>query len=360
MTDAGAVRAPGRALRALAALYGGAAALRNRLYDGGVLPSFRAPVPVLSLGNLTFGGSGKTPAAIWLAGALERAGERVGVVSRGYGGQRAHEPLVVARGAACLADVSAAGDEPLLVALEARPHVVVVGRDRVAAAAEAAAAGATVVVLDDGFQHRRLARDLDIVLVGGAWLSGRAEGTADLPREPAAALARADVVLLTADAADGPAPAGPLAGPDVPPRVRAALARRPGPSPLVVRAVRVPGRVTGADGTALTLAGRRVLAVCGIARPGSFAATLHGLGATVAEHLVFADHHPYSAADAERIARRARDTGAELVVTTAKDRLRWPAGAPAPAVASIVLEVPAEGAVLACVRARLDAARGAR
>lgn len=340
------------ALAPLALAYRGLAALRNAAYDHGLVAAHAAGVPVVSVGNLTFGGSGKTPAALWLARELAARGARPALVSRGYGGTRDADPLVVARGATVCADARTAGDEPVLFAQARVAHVVVVGHDRVAAARRARDEGATVVVLDDGFQHRRLARDLDVVLVDhDAALDALPARPVDALREPVSGLARAGLLLLTGAPAALAAGERLLDDASLPPSLRRVLDRLPRRPPVaaartVVRGVRLPGApgVAGAD----ALAGRTVLAVSGIARPERFEATLAGLGAVVAETLRFPDHHAYRAEDAAAIARRAAATGA-LVATTAKDRVRWPAGAPEPAVVEIELAIGATAAVLALV-----------
>ena len=142
-------------------LYGLAVRTRNALYDIGVRRARRVGVPVLSVGNLTVGGTGKTPVVIWLAEELERRGFRVGVLSRGYkrhgGGVR-----VVGEGGRQLVSPDDAGDEPALMARRLRATVVV-GKRRVQAAREAVRRGAEVLVMDDGFQHRALRRDFDLL-----------------------------------------------------------------------------------------------------------------------------------------------------------------------------------------------------
>ncbi len=359
MTAAGAHGPPSRRLAApLAWLYLRAAALRNMLYDRGVLAVHRAGVPVITVGNLVFGGAGKTSAAIWLTSLLVERGFKVAIVSRGYRGRRLEDPLVVSRGRSLLASHLDAGDEAVLLSRQSAAHVVVVGRRRSEAAVVAEREGADVVVLDDGFQHRSLARDVDIVLVDPETLfGGRRVHLADFLREPPKALLRAHLLLLGMD----PSPARFLSIDEAP----APLARllRGSPAGADVRLAGVLQRPTGVQlpggeaGPPEWLAGRKVVAVSGIARPSSFASALETLGAIVTAHMAFPDHHPFGAADAEAIARRQRQGGADWVVTTAKDLVRWPAGAPAPVVLNWELTSPAAPAILEFILSRIGPPR---
>src|SRR5262249_39391360 len=170
---------------------------RNLLYDQGWLSTQRPALKVISVGNLTVGGTGKTPMVLWLAQALQSRGRRVGILTRGYGGSNKDITVVGTDGRA-LVTAAEVGDEPVMLA-RAFAGVVIAGRDRVAAAAIASRRfDLNVVILDDGFQHRRLDRDIDVLLInhrkkgGNGWL---------LPagpfREPLAAARRADIVILT-------------------------------------------------------------------------------------------------------------------------------------------------------------------
>ena len=192
----------------LAALYAAAIALRRALYSIGLLRGRRAAVPVIVVGNLTVGGTGKTPVAAWLARELGLRGHRVGVVLRGYGGDWSGPPRVVEAGD----DPAVVGDEALLHARRT-PHVVVIGADRAAAAAIASGRGADVIVCDDGLQHLALARDLEIVVVdadrgfGNGWML-----PAGPLREPASRIERVDAMVAThrgGPGAHAPRPRGP-------------------------------------------------------------------------------------------------------------------------------------------------------
>ncbi|MFC3226417.1 tetraacyldisaccharide 4'-kinase [Marinibaculum pumilum] len=261
----------------------------------------RVAVPVISIGNLTAGGTGKTPVAIALAERLTAAGIAVHILSRGYGGRLAG-PVRVDPGRHGAADT---GDEPLLLARAAPTWVA---RDRVAAARAAIAAGAQLLLLDDGHQHYRLARDCSLLVADeGQWLGNGRVMPAGPLREPLSpALARADALLAIAD------PAG--AGPPMP----AALARLP----------RCTARFEVPEGTATALRGQAVFAFAGIGRPEKFFATLRALGARPVAEIPFPDHAPYTVDQVARLLEAAAEAGARPV-TTEKDHVRLPADAQA-------------------------------
>ena len=296
-------------LSPLAWLYGAAVARRNARYDRGEAVR-RAQLPVVSVGNLTVGGTGKTPLVAWICRALLDAGMRPAVVSRGYGGTAGRGPLVLSRGTGPLVSAATAGDEPVQLARSLPGAVVVVGSDRVAGASAAQAERANVVVLDDGFQHRRLGRDLDIVLLDGAapFGNGRLLPAGPL-REPPASLARADLIVATGVRAGERSTA-----------VEAAAAR-------YTRAVTVLTAGTRSVGF-VDLDGRvaapppRVAAFCAIARPERFRAALVELGVEVVAFHAFRDHRRFRAPELQRFAELARVRQA-VPVTTEKDFARW-------------------------------------
>ncbi|HEU4402317.1 MAG TPA: tetraacyldisaccharide 4'-kinase, partial [Candidatus Polarisedimenticolia bacterium] len=181
-----------------ALLYRAAVRARNALYDSGRLRVHRLPCAVVSIGNLTAGGTGKTPLTSFVAGLLRDSGYRVGVASRGYRRHGTRAPLLVADGRALLVDAAHAGDEPYLIARDNPGVAVAVGADRAAAARLLLAAhNPEVIVLDDGFQHRRLGRDLDLLLLDGPdpWGNGKMLPLGPL-REPLSGLARAGAIVL--------------------------------------------------------------------------------------------------------------------------------------------------------------------
>lgn len=286
-TPAGALLAP------LGWAFGAAAGARRALYARGWLRAQRLPVPVIVVGNVTVGGSGKTPLAIHLAAALRAAGRRPGVVSRGYGARAGHPRAVDAAG-----DARDYGDEPLLIARRTGCPVWV-GHDRaaVARALLEARPECDVVLADDGLQHYRLARDVEIAVVDGARQLGNGRLLPAGPlREPAARLDAVDAVVVNGE---GPAPA----------------TRAP-----VFRMRLVPGRLYNvrdprrtAAAAELAAAGA-VHAAAGIGNPARFFATLAALGIDAVPH-AFPDHHAFSPADLALPAARA-------IVVTEKDALK--------------------------------------
>jgi tetraacyldisaccharide 4'-kinase len=290
------------ALAGIAVPYGLVIGCRNVAYDHRILPIARAPVPVVSVGNLTLGGTGKTPLVAWLARAVTARGLHPAIISRGYGAARGERSDEAAELALLLPEV---------------PHVA--NRDRVAGVHAAAAAGAEVAVLDDGFQHRRLARDLDIVAVdatdpfGGGRLFPRG-----LLREPLSGLARAGAVVLTrATAVDA--------------RRRSEIRRefqaacRGRLPPVWVEAAHRPVQLRSATAEAQPIErvlGARVAAFAGIGNPGAFRASLATLGANLVGFRSFPDHHAYGPADLQALADWAAGLHADLVVTTLKDLVK--------------------------------------
>jgi tetraacyldisaccharide 4'-kinase len=290
-------------------------AAREAAFARGLLSRGRLPCPVVSVGNLTVGGTGKTPVVECVARWLQEDGFRVAVVSRGYGRRGAPVELV-SDGGGPLVDAERAGDEPVLLARRVPGLVVVVGADRVAAGRWAVErVGAGVVVLDDGFQQRRLAKDVEVVCLDARAPWGRGGlFPAGTLREPPGALARAHLLVLT-HAGQG-RDAVRLAA-DV-----RALARG---APCVTADYRLDAVVDAATGAVHgveALRGRPVLAFAGIAVPGGLDATLGAAGATVRDLVGFPDHHRYRAGDGALLARRARAAGAEVLVTTEKDAVR--------------------------------------
>jgi tetraacyldisaccharide 4'-kinase len=296
-----------RALRALlvpaSAAYGAAVAVRNALYDAGWLAATRVPARVVSVGNLTVGGTGKTPAALWLALELAGRGRRVALVARGYR-KRLPGVVVVGTGGVPLVSPEDGGDEAVMLARRF-PGPVLTGERRTDAAVVACARfAADTLVLDDGFQHRALARDADLVLVADDPAARRLL-PAGSRREPLRALARARAALVVGDADPG----WPPLPPDVP-RFRGRLR----PEALI----RVDGGAWREESPA-ALAGAPVVAVAGVARPERFVATLERCGGRVVRRLFFPDHHGYSDADVAALSDAGR---AGLLVTTEKDMVK--------------------------------------
>jgi tetraacyldisaccharide 4'-kinase len=271
-------------------------------------------VPTISVGNLTVGGNGKTPLTLFLASRLIARGFDVGIVSRGYGrDEREARAALVSDGQRILMSPRAAGDESVMMAKSFAGPIVVARRriDGIRLLAERSPVD--IVLLDDGFQHLRLRRDLDLLLVnesegfGNRWIL-----PAGPLREPLTAIARADAVVLVGSVSMGEQA---LNAAD-----HAALESRP-----IVRATLVPrGLVRSEAGNwregPLEAAGRRVFAVSGIAHPERFHATIRGIGAEIVGALDYPDHYDYGPADWENILAGARS--AEIILTTEKDLVK--------------------------------------
>lgn len=280
-------RAADAALAPFELMYRGANALYHGAYDTGHGRVYRASVPVVSVGNLVVGGAGKTPVAGWLVDRLIERGLRPAILHGGYG-----------------------SDEPELHRRRRADVPVYAGRDRAASAKRAIAAGASVLVLDDGFQHRRMARDLDLVLIPVEWWTPRPRLLPRGPwREPLRALRRADVIGITrktATATQASVVAGEIdahaVGAD---RVRFAL------RPVGWRTPDGTTRSAGPAGPAV--------AVTAIARPDLFEANARETGAVIAEAIRLRDHYAYGPADAAGLRRLA---GGRPIVTTAKDAVK--------------------------------------
>ena len=309
---------PGAGL--VAAAHQGVVALRNRLYDSGRLKVRSLPRPVISVGNLTLGGTGKTPLVESLARLLADEGNLVCILSRGHAGVRRTEPLLVADLRRLHAGPSVAGDEPYLLARRLPGVSVVVGANRHAAGLFALERlPVHLFLLDDGFQHRGLRRDLDLVLVDATnpW-GGNHLLPAGTLREPRTALRRAHAIGLTRlHQCDGSAA-----------RALQEEIQKIAPGvPLFGTRARLTGlRRVGARGIlpVSAVSGRNVLAFAGIGRPDSFFADLESLGARIVARRAFQDHHPYTRFDMARLLEVASSSGAEMLVTTEKDAVRLP------------------------------------
>ncbi|HEU0071511.1 MAG TPA: tetraacyldisaccharide 4'-kinase [Alphaproteobacteria bacterium] len=318
----------GGALAALLAPAGCLYALGGRWRRAMTTPQ-SAAMPVICVGNVSAGGTGKTPVVLALAARLaERPGlaGHVHAVTRGYGGELAGpvkvDPLVH--------DAWKVGDEPLLLA-KAMPTWV--ARDRIAGATAAVAGGARLLLLDDGLQNPALAKDLSFLVVdGGAGFGNGRVIPAGPLREPLAdALARSDAAIIVGEDRQGAAQRIAGLRPDMP----------------VLRARLVPTATSAA-----AVARKPLIAFAGIGRPEKFFESLRALGCDVRAARSFADHHPYQPKDAEALAKLAADHGAALV-TTAKDAVRWPAGFGAPLTLDVEIAWADEAALDLLLAAKL-------
>lgn len=287
------------ALSAASRPYGLGVSFRNIAFDRGWKRIHRAEVPVVSVGNLTLGGTGKTPMVEWIARWYRRKGVRVAILSRGYGQDEGmnDEGRVLEEN---LPDV---------------PHLQ--GADRVALARAAVEElESQVLVLDDGFQHRRLGRDLDLVLLDALEPFGLGKlFPRGLLREPVRSLRRAGVVVLSrADLVERSRRA----------EIRAEAERRAGPLRWVEASHAPTAVIDSAGGSepVAILKSRRVAAFCGIGNPVGFRRTLEGLGVDPVGFRPYPDHHPYHAADVADLARWAASLEADLLLTTQKDLVK--------------------------------------
>jgi tetraacyldisaccharide 4'-kinase len=299
------------------ALFRAAVAARGALLGAGLLPTAAAPVPVVSVGNLAVGGAGKTPVVLALAERLRAAGHAPAVLSRGYGAARGDD-RVVADGERLLLGAAEGGDEPVLLARRLPGLRVLCGPDRARLAARAAALGADVLLLDDGFQHRRLRRDLDVIVLEASSPFGTGHCLPAGPnREPRSALRRAGLVWIThAD----------RAGPDGLVELRRIAEEATGRPPVESRHAAtglVDGRLAGAFPLG-TLRGRRVGLLTGVARPESVRRTVEALGAEVVAGFPYPDHHPFTEAEVRSALEGTAERGGEVLVTTEKDAVRLP------------------------------------
>jgi tetraacyldisaccharide 4'-kinase len=296
--------------------------VRNFCYDRGFFKSTRLPAFVISIGNLSVGGTGKTPATIFLAAALRDQGWRIAIVSRGYR-REGTASVVVSDGQHILADAVTAGDEPLLMAQACDGVAVVVARDKTAAALVAFEKFAPdIILVDDGFQHRRLQRDIDVVMVDARMpLSNLWWFPAWPMREPAAALRRADFVILNTGGSDG--------------EQMMKQCRRYTAARIFSGALRGLGwrELTGASKMLPVefVKDQPVLLVSGIAHPERFRDAAEKVGARVVDEIIFADHHRYRDNDLRAIEATRKDVGARYILTTSKDagKLRLLPGAAA-------------------------------
>lgn len=296
-------------LTPFARFYSSVLQLRGALYRSGIFKICRLPRPVVSIGNLTVGGTGKTPFTAFCARYLIEKGRRVAVISRGYGGSLEGHTCVVSDGATIMLTARECGDEPYLLAATVPGLMVVIGADRYAAGELAMQQLAPdIFLLDDGFQHLRLHRDLNILLLDYAKPFGNGLTLpAGILREPESAVKRADLVIMTRAPESAPA-AGATA--EIPTCLAshtiADLVPLKGGEPLLFAASR----------------NLRVLAFAGIADPDSFFDALREKGVDLVRCLYFPDHVVYTREHFDEITAEMRLSGADVLVTTEKDGVK--------------------------------------
>lgn len=310
-------------------LYRGATAVRNSLYDRGALSVARPPIPTISVGNLAVGGTGKTPVSAWIASELRARGASPAIVMRGYG-----------------------DDEPGVHALLNPGIPVVTNADRVAGVKAAVVAGADIAVLDDAFQHRRIARSEDVVLVSAdRWRDAVHLLPAGPWRESPSALSRASLLLITRKAV-GSERAEEL-------RRRLAPMTRSGSGAVAaLNLVDLRDVVTGESRPLSSLRGKRVVVAAGIGDPQSLATQMSKEGAQV-EMRIFPDHHVYDFSDITHLTAQAR--AFDYIICTLKDAVKlgphWPRNGPPLWYVSLGCTIESGSAEVSAMLSRMIAAR---
>lgn len=298
--------------------YSKAVALRNLFFDHGVLKIHRLNCPVISVGNLAMGGTGKTPMVVWLARFFSKEGYRVGIVSRGYGGVESRRVMVVSDGENILVNLAISGDEPLMLARQLCGIPVLCSTKRARAGKTAIEKfNCNLLILDDGFQHRYLARDLDVVMLDSRDPYGSdrlfPRGTM---REKAAALARAHVLILSHF--DGSETA----------EKNCDNLRRQWPDKIIATATYRPIRIFSANDQRerplSSVVGSRLAAFAGISQPDDFFQSINKLGAGLVYTAPLPDHYPLTSELLASLAREASRLKPEFWLTTEKDWVRLP------------------------------------
>jgi tetraacyldisaccharide 4'-kinase len=307
------------ALAPLGALYSAVTRARLVLYQTGALAAHRIDAPVISVGNITTGGTGKTPLVEWLARTMAQQGRRVCILTRGYGRANPDARVVVSDGERVLTNAREGGDEPRLLAENLQGVAAVISdADRVSAARWARAAlGSEVFILDDGFQHLRIARDLNILTIDATnpWGGGRLLPRGRL-REPLGGLARADCIVITR--ADQARDLSSLKE-----RARSLSGGRPVLlASTRVKEMRALSNTADEDAPVTVSRSKPVAAFCAIGNPQSFFTQIRGLGHTLSYTRALPDHHVYTQRDVDAIELEARRVGAQLLLTTAKDAVK--------------------------------------
>lgn len=299
----------------LSLLYRLAVSLRNRMFNLGIFKQKRLSCKVISIGNVTVGGTGKTPTVIMLANFLRSNGYRPAVLSRGYGGKAKAPVNIVSDGIHILMEPAAAGDEPVLIAKNTKGIPVITGPDRFLTGKFAINnLGADILILDDAFQHRRLYRDIDIVLMNREKPFGNGFMLPRGPlREPPEALKRADIVLWKDKTGGGGCfPQYQEQGID---KFLPVLSGYLKPKEIT--------RGNTEDSLPLEcITGKKICVFTGIGSPETFRETVESLGGKPVAFLAYPDHYRYTLKDMNDIQKIASASGAEMIVTTEKDGVR--------------------------------------
>jgi tetraacyldisaccharide 4'-kinase len=301
-------------LYSAAALYGAVTVVRNLFYDLNIVGARKLGVPVVSIGNLTTGGTGKTPVVRYLAEMFLGYGRRVGILSRGYK-RRTRGYLLVSDGNRLFVDAERGGDEPVELAESLPGAVVAVDEDRVRGGKRIVREhGVDIVLLDDGFQHRRIYRDLDIVLINA---SRRDHLRHVLPmgrlREPLAGIRRADIVLAT------------KSNDQTSIRFVERLVHAYASRPVLQVDMKWKDCLEDMNGVPIPqeqVSGKTALLIAGIAEPEEFRKTAERMNITVGDALWFSDHRRYTESDIRYVLEKAESSGADYIVTTGKDAVR--------------------------------------
>ena len=299
-------------------IYGLATDARNALYDREIFESHSLNAPTISIGNLTTGGTGKTPLVALVARSLADRGEKVCILTRGYGRENASERVLVSDGDTVLCDARTGGDEPVELAYKLiGKSAIVADRDRVTAAEWAREnLGSTVFVLDDAFQHRRAKRDVDVVCIDATNPFGNGKMLpAGMLRENLDNLSRSDAVVITRCDLVRDVSA-----------IQKEVKRLARDLPIfqssnkITRVIPIESILSG-EATA-SAPQTPAFAFCGLGNPSNFFRQLEKEGLVLAGRKTYSDHHFYTAKDVAEIERRARSTGAEFLITTVKDAVR--------------------------------------
>ncbi len=303
-------------LSLFSSIYGTITSLRNTLYDKGVLEVFDSRVRVISVGNITTGGTGKTPLVALIAGVFANRGEKVCILTRGYGRKDPKKRVLVSDGSKIISDAENAGDEPFELATKLLGKAIVIAdADRIASAKWAKRKfGVTVFLLDDGFQHRKLKRDLDIVCIDATDDFATAQM---LPsgrlREHQNGLKRAGAIVITrsnlvSDLSE----------------LRAEIAKPAPTAPLFVSANKMTSifSLNNAEMDKSQITGKKAFAFCALGNPDNFFEQLCQEKLSVVGTKAFRDHHIYSQSDIAEVDRLALEHSAEFLLTTAKDAVK--------------------------------------